>query len=196
MNLDLADFLLGIVGAAIALFVYRLGLQQRRDSLVAAFTELHQQFWGEKIFSRVRAWIADDTAYQELDAILAKRMLGRNQLDLGEYCHLDKLDRFLNLLVRADALAQRIYPRSQRSRWQWLWELVKTRSIPEKRPHLWELLYFQYWLNAIVEAGRHRFWLYYNEHYEGNSTPLPFTVKDAVYEDFKYEAFRLEEHVR
>src|SRR5262245_30287910 len=90
-----------LITILVALFGLFLNFKQRQDSWVRSFNELHQAFWQDGDFEKVRAWIANDQEYSKLDPILQKRFSGRGKLSGEEYKELERLDKFFNLLLRA-----------------------------------------------------------------------------------------------
>lgn len=82
--------------------------------------------------AEVRAWIANDEAFEKARHVLSKRREGRQLVPAAEYELLDHLDKFLNLLVRAEHI-----PRDLR-----------------RVTRLRERLFHNYWVSEIVAAGK------------------------------------------
>ena len=169
----LAGFLESLTGVAsvfIAFFLFRLGKKQRSDSWFRSFNEIHHAFWVDEDFESVRGMIANDERYRELDSVLEKRFKGRDHVSAEEYRTLEAVDKFFNFLLRAREVAD---------------ELGGHRD-------LWERIYFQYWVNAIIEIGRHRLWMYFMKYYEENAAYLPVTVGEEVMEAFRRQCTALD----
>lgn len=165
-----AGILGAFIGIAIAWCVYRLDQGQREDSWLRAFNELHQQFWKDRDFATVRAWLANDSAYQELEPTLEERLIARKLTEKIDYGKLEKLDKFFNFLLR-------------------------TRNVIEQLPKhqdMWKRLYFQFWLDQIVDAGRHHLWIYFKKFYIEHDADLPLR-KDKI---FTEECRQLEEQLK
>jgi hypothetical protein len=73
------EFLFSAIGATIAFSIYKLNIQLRRDSWARTLREVHQFFWTDPYCEEVRAWIANDEAYEKVRPILKKRAKTKNQ---------------------------------------------------------------------------------------------------------------------
>ena len=90
--------IIGTASIVIAIYVFKLNHLRREDSWVKSFNELHNQFWNDDSFKKVRSWIANDNDYQNLEAILIKRLIGRQNVTKIEYEVLDNLDKLFYFL--------------------------------------------------------------------------------------------------
>jgi len=103
--------LTSIAGVAIAWILYRLNERQQKESWFRTFTEFHEAFWNDPVMSEVRCWIAYERAYLDLKPILHKRRdieegkLSPKTLSKREYEVIEKLDKFLNLVLRVDVVS-------------------------------------------------------------------------------------------
>jgi len=92
------------------------------------FRELNKEFWEDETIKIVRAWIACDEAYEEIETILDSRIKNK-VITKDQYESLDKIDTFCALMTRIMDLDTR--PRTKRQR------------------EMWQHLYFEYWLKTI-----------------------------------------------
>ena len=126
-----------ITGTVVAVFVYILSRQQLRDSWLQTYKELHETFWSDSTFRNVRAWLACDSAYEPLRAVLEKRRaideqrLSPTNLTQEEYSFLESLDRFFNFLIRVIVINPQF----------------------KRRPDLWKKLFFDYWLLQVTKRS-------------------------------------------
>ena len=100
--------LTGVGAIFLAYYAYRLTKRQRDDAWFHAFTTLHESFWNDDDLKYVRACIANDADYAELEPILRKHLHGRNQLSRYEYPNLQKVDKFFNFLIRAREVSKEL----------------------------------------------------------------------------------------
>jgi len=132
--------LASIAGAAIAWMLYRLNGRQQKESWLRAFTEFHEAFWNDSDMSEVRCWIAYERAYLDIKPILQKRKdieegkLSPETLEKREYEVIDKLDKFLNLVLRVDVISS----------------LLKS----DYGQHLLRELFIDYWLKQSLRENR------------------------------------------
>lgn len=130
--------IIGFAGVVIAGLVYVLSRQQARESWLRTYKELHETFWSDTDFRKIRAWLACDNSYSKIRPTLKKRQMINNEPCLSdsmseeEYRILEKLDRFLNFLMR----------------------VVVINPEFKKREDLWEKLYFRYWLKQFGHPNR------------------------------------------
>lgn len=122
--------IIGLAGVVIAGLVYALSRQQKREAWLRTYKELHETFWSDVDFKDVRAWLACDESYSKIRPVFKKRQAideegsVAGELSEEEYRVLEKMDRFLNFLMR----------------------VVVINPEFKRRRDLWEKLYFDYWL--------------------------------------------------
>lgn len=143
--------LLGLAGVLIAAgLVYKFSRQQARESWLRTYKELHEFFWSDPDFREIRAWLACTDAYAKIQPVLEKRQLidkenrPSDSISEEEYKKLEKLDRFLNFLLRVIVLNPEF----------------------KRRRDLWDKLYFQYWLDQFYHPSRPELRWYFGEFYE------------------------------
>ena len=130
--------ILGVAGFFISWAVLRQSKQQMKDTWIRSYAEIHSTFWNDPTIQEVRCWLAYPKAYNDLRSILLKRQAlckapgGRTQLTYKEYSKLDKLDKYLNILLRAVTLNRKIYLKKD----------------------FWNALHFKYWLCACLESRK------------------------------------------
>jgi hypothetical protein len=134
------QLLISIIGVVIAWLLYRLNVQQQRDTWLRTFKDMHEAFWNDADMAEVRAWLACQAAYLEIEPILAKRKRiedGKDDprnLSKEEYATLEKLDKFFNFMQRTLAIIERV-------------KVARHRD-------LWHQFYVQYWLNVLRREDR------------------------------------------
>jgi hypothetical protein len=104
---DFWETVIGLLGAAVAILLYRLNYHLRHDSWFRSLRDFHQIFWTDEACITVRAWLACDSSYEEVRAILAKR-LAEVPLRPFEYAKLEQIDRFAALLAAYKEISPRI----------------------------------------------------------------------------------------
>lgn len=140
---DFVDAVVGLAGVLVAAGIFWLTLQRRREALLTTFEELHAAFWSDPEMKSVRAWLASEQAYLALRDVLRKRFTSSASVTPAEYALLDTLDKFLNLLLRAQVVHELVI----------------------KRAKLWNKLYFGFWLSVVVERRRAEVWQYIKAFY-------------------------------
>ncbi len=154
----LIPFVTGAVGAAIAWSVYRLGVIQRQDAWLRTLWDFHRAFWQDEKMERVRAWIACDAAYREVQPILFKRVQGFSGADSGattisieEYKLLESVDRFGALLSGYTKIAPDEHPAHRQAK-QRLYDTYWTSEISmSRRPEL--RAYLERFFPELFTAG-------------------------------------------
>ncbi|QDU52949.1 hypothetical protein [Gimesia panareensis] len=149
--------LAGIAAPVIAWFVFNLNRQKRDDTWFRAFDELHDKFWNDPDFISVRAWIANDAAYERIEEIFKLRQNGRGNITTDQYTQLERFDRFLNFLLRANAVGERL----------------------RDRRTLWANLNFGYWVTEMKSSARPKLRDYFIEHYVKRGVILPGYSQDG-----------------
>ncbi len=121
---------------------------QHREGWLHVIKEIHSDFWHDSDMIEVRAWLANDEAYQSVQPLFKKRsdrIIGRDDaqaLSAEEYkATIDKLDKFLHLMLRVI-------------------EVNPHMSKQEKVLH--EL--FAYWINRVNSQERKEIRIY-TQHY-------------------------------
>lgn len=128
---------IAIAALVIALLVYQLRRQSLEDAWVEKFSQLHQQLWSETDMHKVRAWLANDSAYPELKAVLEKRqqqLYSKKPISMTEeeFAILDLLDRFVHHNIYCMGVLN----------------LRRNRSARGKS--LWARLFANYYLTKLV----------------------------------------------
>jgi hypothetical protein len=148
---NLLSSLIGLAGGLIAaVLVYKFSRQQARESWLRTYKELHEFFWSDSDFQEIRAWLACNRSYAKIQPILEKRQLIAKEHGLSdslseeEYKMLERLDRFLNFLLR----------------------VIVINPDFKRRKDLWDKLYFQYWLDQFYHPNRPELRWYFEEFYE------------------------------
>ena len=131
----------GLISSFMAYLAYLLNKQTRTDNFAKSFNELHSQFWNDNDFVEVRSWLANDFGYEQIKPTLIKKNIKDDSLTLTEYTILEKLDKFMNFMVRAEEVG---------------FQLAKKG--------LWEKLNFKHWI--IRSKERTELWEYYTLHYK------------------------------
>jgi|YNPBryulayer2012_1023412.scaffolds.fasta_scaffold29435_1 hypothetical protein len=140
---------LGIVGLLISWALYQQSKQRAKDTWLRTYAEIHSSFWNDPEIQQVRYWLAYPSAYKAIKEVLIKRRLidngAENIPDLvhEEYEMLDKLDKYLNLLLRAIT--------------------INPKTLPEY--DMWNALHFKYWLNACLDTRRDELIWYISKFY-------------------------------
>lgn len=169
--INFLSIIIAFLSASSTFLIYTVYRQQRDDTWIRTFTDMHHQYWKESDFIDVRSWIANDNCYSKLSEVLRKRITtkGRSNLSADDYIYLEKLDKFFNFLLAAHDTSQHM----------------------KNGKKLWEKLYFQYWIDAIVEAKRHLMWLYYLKFYTNHAVIILPSVKKTEYQKFLNECIKL-----
>ncbi len=103
----LAKIILGGAGLLISWAVYQQTQQRANEIWNKTYAEFHQAFWNDEIVQEVRCWLAYPRAYEPLKKVLLKRQKlfekseALPELNHEEYLLLDKLDKYLNTIMRA-----------------------------------------------------------------------------------------------
>lgn len=127
-------------GAVIAWMLYRLNKNQQKESWLKVYKEVHEAFWNDLMMAEVRSWIACEQAYLEIKPILQKRRnidegkLLSDNLSKSEYVLIDKLDRFLNLVLRIN--------------------VVNSQLNFDYGQGAWKTLFIEYWLIESMKENR------------------------------------------
>ena len=99
----LATFCIGIgslsLSAFVAFYGYRIQRRDKDNAWVQAFRDLYSKFWSDDHMTRVRAWLACDASYKEIEPILVKR-LALGKIEVNEYEILESIDRFCALMMQ------------------------------------------------------------------------------------------------
>jgi hypothetical protein len=120
----------------VAGLVYWLQRKRDEEAWYKEFRELHREFWSDDESLRFsRRCISNDLAYDELRAVLEKRLDqgDKCRLSEAEYKMLDDIDRFCSVLVRVKD--------------------INPGRLTEAQQRLWDRAYYVYWFNRI-ESGR------------------------------------------
>jgi hypothetical protein len=130
-----------IAGVVIAVMLYKLSKQQQREAWIRTFIESHEAFWNDSDMVHVRSRLACEQGYQFIKPILLKRKdisdnkLSPEALAESEYVELEKLDKFLNLLLRINA--------------------VNTQAkFNPKQDQMWNRLFFTSWFVKMFGSDR------------------------------------------
>ena len=132
------QIIIGIAGVVISWGVFRLTKQRMKDTWIRTYAEIHSAFWNDPIIQEVRCWLAYPNVNADLKSILLKRrdidkaVRDKPSLTCEEYSKLDKLDKYLNILLRAVTLNPKI----------------------SRKRDLWNALNFKYWLCACLDSHR------------------------------------------
>jgi hypothetical protein len=127
-------------GAVIAWMLYRLSENQQKDAWLKVYKEVHEAFWDDFVMAEVRSWIACEQSYLELKQVLQKRKdidegkLSADNLDGTEYVLIDKLDKFLNLVLRIN--------------------VVNSQLSSDYGQRAWKTLFIEYWLIESMKENR------------------------------------------
>jgi len=133
-----SNIILGIGGILISWAIYQLTQQRIKETWIRTYAEFHEAFWTDGDHHEVRCWLAYPAAYKPLRSVLIKRRnLSGNppstrELNKKEYEMLDKLDKYLNTIMRAVTI---------------------NPEVSTKRD-LWDALHFKYWLNACLDRRK------------------------------------------
>ena len=146
----LVTAILGGVGILVSWAVYRQTEQSATDTWLRTFADIHKSFWDDDDIREVRKWLAYPALYErELKSVLVRRMADPGVLgsfdgfDESDYAVLDRLDKYLNTILRAITLD----PEVQRHR------------------DLWNALHFKYWLNVCLDGSRPELLAYVKKFY-------------------------------
>ncbi|RMG05035.1 MAG: hypothetical protein D6735_05970 [Acidobacteria bacterium] len=148
-----SQIVLGVAGLLISWFLYRQSQQRAKDTWLRTYAEIHSLFWNDPAIQEVRCWLAYPTAYTKLRSVLVKRYAldrhveGTPELEKEEYEILDKLDKYLNVLMRAVTVNPRL-------------------SGEHKDDDFWSALHFKYWLNACLDVRREELVWYVQKFYK------------------------------
>jgi len=127
-----------------------ISLQQKRKQWVDDFRALYAEFWKDNNASQVRMWIVSDKLYNDvLKSILKQRNAGCNDLDEGASIILDRVDRFISLILQLETF-EKMRPMTARQR-----SLIKRLSFSKywrpramSRPELADYI-SKYWKNEF-----------------------------------------------
>jgi len=164
-----SKIVLGIVGLVISWAVYRQTQERAEETWIRTYADFHESFWNDPVVHEVRCWLAYPLAYKPLKATLIKRLAqGTRELQQEEYITLDKLDKYLNTLLRAVTVNP---------------ELTRDRD-------LFVALHFKYWLSACLDIRRSELREYVGRFYE----PLyEFGTTPEFYKAAEQLGFQLQE---
>ncbi len=149
---DFASVVNGSVAAAgvlVAYMVYRLSRQNQTESWLRTYEDLHEIFWTDPAIREVRSWLASSPAYEKVKPAFVQRrriLEGEDSADQQsskDYEALEKMDRFLNFLMR----------------------VVAVNPAFEKQRDLWQNLYFGYWLEQFARDDRREICWYVQQFY-------------------------------
>ena len=134
----IGTIILGIAGLLISWAVYQQTNQRARETWLRTFASIHEAFWDDPDIHEVRCWLAYPRAYETLRTVLLKRQALSDEaqdvpdLEREEFLMLDKLDKYLNTLLR----------------------VITINPEVSKHRDLWNALHFKYWLNACLDLRR------------------------------------------
>lgn len=134
---------IGVAGLLIAGLVYLHSRMQNKESWLRVYKELHETFWADSDFREVRLWLACESAYQQIQPIIKRRQSDKALVSKEDYHTLEKLDKFLNFLMR----------------------VITTNPEFNRRKDLWDKLYFHYWLEQFSDPTRPELKWYLNTFY-------------------------------
>lgn len=146
----ISNIVLGVIGIFLSFAVYNQTQQRVKETWLQTYAELHKSFWDDNEIQEVRCWLSYPRAYAKLKTVLMKRKLlfdhsqNTPELKEAEYIMLDKLDKYLNYLMRAITVNPRL----------------------PKRQDLWGALHFKYWLNVCLDSGRPELIWYIEKYYK------------------------------
>src|SRR4051812_4786306 len=106
---DIGQLLSGIATLIIALcagiIATVISFQQTRKQWVDDFRSFYAEFWNDKEVSEVRRWVASKQIYDQIlrPALVQRNKQTENELDEEACIKLDKLDKFLSVLIRLQA---------------------------------------------------------------------------------------------
>jgi len=141
---------IGLMGALVSFLIYLHYRQQRKDSWLRDFRDLHRLFWNDEAMADVRAWLANEQAYREIVSVLEARRnvaegtLNPAKISREDYTVLEKLDKFCNLMTSVQVLD------------------------PSFSHHkvLWQRLFVEYWVEQIFSEHRTELSWYVEKFYE------------------------------
>jgi hypothetical protein len=166
-----------VAGAVIALMLYRLNKNQQKDSWLKVYKEVHEAFWNDPMMAEVRSWVACEQAYLEIKPILQKRQnidegkLSSDNLNKSEYTVIDKLDRFLNLVLRIN--------------------VVNSQSNFDDGQSAWRALFVDYWLIESMKENRSELNWYVQRFFPELLDPTLLTAKPVLTKRQNYRKQRL-----
>jgi hypothetical protein len=134
-----------IIGATAAWFAYFF-VQRRNAYLqwVDGFRAIYAEFWKDDVISQVRRWITSDKEYETLKKVLDLRLCGeRNNLTPQENETIEKLDRFLALIMRVESFDKGRWHADQKELWDSLFERFWIKLL-FSRPEVCQYI-FKYW---------------------------------------------------
>ena len=145
---EITKIITTIASVAIAISLYRLSRQQRSDTWLRLFSEIHHTFWNDPDICEIRYCLCHDNAYKPLGETISLRMEILNgstddKLSIEQQELLDKLDKFLNLIDRA----------------------VGTSLGAPKAKHMWRKRFFTAWIDLCINSSRTEFDCYINYFY-------------------------------
>jgi hypothetical protein len=129
---ELGELLSGIGTIVIAVIASIISLQQYRKQWFDDFRTVYAEFWNDKEATEVRRWISSRKQYDDvLKPVLVRRNQQKeNNLEQEDNVILDKLDKFLSIMVRLQVAEKIGMP-------------VRRRLLVTK------LLFSKYWIAAI-----------------------------------------------
>jgi hypothetical protein len=134
----ISKVILGVAGLLVSWALYLQNKQRGRETWIRTYAEFHREFWNDLHFQEVRCWLAYPAAYRRLRTVLIKRQKLANEardakeLNKEEYVMLEKLDKYLNMIMRA----------------------VTINPEVSTQRDFWDSLHFKYWLNACLDTRR------------------------------------------
>lgn len=137
------QLIIGSASIIIASYVYKLNKQARSDNWYKTFNELHEAFWNDADFAKMREWIINDFEYSKIHEILKRRFFYGNHFDKEEYRDIEVIDKFFNFMLKAQEVGTQL----------------------NENDRLWEKLYFNYWVDDIINKERYLLWKYYQIYY-------------------------------
>lgn len=130
-----------LLAGLIAAFFQRA---KRWDELNSEYEGLHTQFWSDKDFIFVRSLLANRNQYELIKSVFYRRMADPDSIKVEEYENIDKIDKFMNFILRVDAIGSRFSHGN-----------VVSRIEP-----FMESIFLTYWLRQIVENKRIELYIY------------------------------------
>ncbi|WP_108259937.1 hypothetical protein [Mangrovicoccus ximenensis] len=112
---------------------------KQRDELNAQYAAMHDEFWKDPALGEVRKMMLVDKVYDRVRPVLARRFQAHSEMTEEDYDTLDKIDKYVNFVIRVDAVKRR-----------YLRELGRAGSTER----FVEDMLFEYWLRQIVVRNR------------------------------------------
>ena len=98
---------LASVGLLFWVLTHELNNAKRRDALNAQLAEMHDYFWREPVLIDVRRMILVDNEYALAVGAIGRRLLGRSYVGPDDCRIIEKIDRYVNFVIRVDAVTKR-----------------------------------------------------------------------------------------